>query len=51
MKVRDNMDNEQNNNQHSDQQNNEDENIAVQFPDWDLLPPDVLLKRGNNENA
>ena len=26
-------------------------NLAVVFPSWDLLPPDLLLKRGNNENS
>lgn len=29
--------------------NNLDEKMAVQFPDWDLLPPDVLIKRAKHE--
>ncbi len=32
-----------------DNNNNSDEKMAVQFPDWDLLPPDVLIKRAKNE--
>lgn len=26
-----------------------DEKIAIKFPDWDLLPPDLLIKRPANE--
>ena len=37
-----------NNNLNKDVQ---DENMAVEFPKWDILPPDLLLKRGKNENA
>lgn len=29
----------------------DNENLAVKFPDWDLLPPDLLIKRGKNENT
>ena len=39
-----NEDNNQNN-------NNINDNMAVKFPEWDLLPPDLLLKRGKNENT
>ena len=27
----------------------DDEKMAVKFPDWDLLPPDLLIKRQLNE--
>jgi len=27
-----------------------DEKMAVKFPDWDLLPPDLLIRRPQNEN-
>lgn len=37
-----------NNNQND---NSQDESMAIEFPDWDVLPPDLLLKRGKNENA
>ena len=40
---------EQIDNQNNNQINENDEKMAVNFPDWDLLPPDVLLKRPNNE--
>ncbi len=26
------------------------EKMAVKFPDWDLLPPALLIKRGKNES-
>lgn len=29
----------------------QDENMAIEFPEWDLMPLDLLLKRGNNENT
>lgn len=38
---------EQENNNVKEKEN--DEKMAVKFPDWDLVPPDVLIKRGKNE--
>lgn len=38
-----------NNNNTND--NLQDESMAIEFPEWDILPPDLLLKRGKNENA
>ncbi len=26
------------------------EKMAVKFPDWDLLPPSLLVKRGKDES-
>lgn len=26
------------------------EKIAIKFPDWDLLPPALLVQRGKNES-
>ena len=40
---------EQENNEQQNQTDNFEEKMAVKFPDWDLLPPDVLIKRGKNE--
>ncbi len=40
---------ENNDNQNNNQINETDEKMAVKFPDWDLLPPDTLIKRSNNE--
>lgn len=31
-----------------DLSNNDEDKMAVKFPDWDLLPPDLLLKRPKN---
>lgn len=28
---------------------NSDEKMALKFPDWNLLPPEVLLKRKKHE--
>lgn len=36
------------NNDNQDTNNNYDDKMAVNFPDWDLLPPDLLLKRPKN---
>ena len=47
-----------NNQQSNNNQNNKiitkqnpviNEKMAVKFPDWDLLPPALLVKRGKNE--
>jgi len=42
------MTEENNTNYVQDTNNNYEEKMAVNFPDWDLLPPDLLLKRPKN---
>ena len=39
------------NNNNNSNDNSQDESMAIEFPEWDILPPDLLLKRGKNENA
>ena len=36
-------------NKEENQYNTDVEKMAVNFPDWDLLPPDVLIQRKKNE--
>lgn len=45
------MSEDKNINENNNQNSNEDESMAVEFPSWDLLPPDLLMKRGNGENS
>jgi len=42
---------EKNINQNSTKNEPAEEKMAVKFPSWDLLPPDLLLKRGKNETT
>lgn len=39
----------QNNKTNTTQPSASNEKMAVKFPDWDLLPPALLVKRGVNE--
>jgi len=32
------------------QQSTTNEKMAIKFPDWDLLPPVLLVQRGKNES-
>lgn len=41
---------EQENNNNENEINENEEKMAVKFPDWDLLPPDILIKRQKNEH-
>lgn len=40
---------EQENNIEQNKKNGNEEKLAVKFPEWDLIPPDLLIKRSNNE--
>ena len=40
---------EQNNDIEQNKTDENDEKMAVKFPDWDLLPPDILIRRQKNE--
>lgn len=44
------LNNTQNNNTNTTKPSVTNEKMAVKFPDWDLLPPALLVKRGKNES-
>lgn len=45
------LEDKNNENKDNNEQVFHDEDMAIDFPSWDLMPPDLLIKRGNNENA